>query len=75
MREEMEALSREIASAVSSLSTLKSNLRLRKIKRDIEAAQAEIDGLDLEEASKARQQFDEKYARAKEAEELASRKV
>lgn len=75
MREEVETLGQEVSSANSTLSTLKDNIRLRKLKKDIAVTEAEMAALDLEEASKARQQFDEKYTRAKAAEEDTTRKV
>ncbi|KAG8832048.1 DNA repair protein rad50 [Serendipita sp. 399] len=73
MRKDIAALADELASSSTTLSTLKDNLRLRKIRRDIAAANEEMSSLNLEEASNARQRFDEKYGRAKEAEEEAKR--
>lgn len=73
MRVEVETLGTEVSSASTTLSNLKDNIRLRKISHDIAAVDTELGGLDLEEASRARQQFDEKYPRAKASEEEATR--
>jgi DNA repair protein RAD50 len=75
MRVEVENLGAEVSSASTTLSNLKDNIRLRKISHDIAATDAELAGLNLEEASRARQQFDEKYPKAKASEEEATRQV
>jgi DNA repair protein RAD50 len=75
MRIEVDNLGAEVSSASTTLSNLKDNIRLRKINHDIAATDAELAGLNLEEASRARQQFDEKYPRAKASEEEATRMV
>lgn len=75
MRSEMDTLGQEVSSANTTLSTLKDNIRLRKLNRDIHTVEVEMGRLDLEEASRARQQFDEKYGPAKAAEEEATRQV
>lgn len=74
-RAEEEALTHEVSSANTTLSNLKDNIRLRKINREIQAVETEKAGLDLEEASRARQEFDEKYLPKKAAEEEANRQV
>lgn len=40
---------------------MRENLRIRRLRQDIAATQAEIDSIDLEEAAKAKRIFDEKY--------------
>lgn len=75
MRAEVETLGTEVSSASTTLSNLKDNIRLRKISNDIAATAAELEGLNLDEASRAREQFDEKYPRAKASEEEATRQV
>jgi len=75
MRVEVENLTAEVASANTILSNLRDNIRLRKINNEITAIDAEMAGLNLDEASRARKQFDEKYPRAKASEEEATRQV
>lgn len=75
LRGDEDALTQEVSSANTTLSTLKDNIRLRKINRDIQAVETEKAGLDLEEASRARQQFDERYGPAKAQEEEANRQA
>lgn len=43
------------------MSNLRENLRIRRLRQDIAATQAEIDAIDLEEAAKAKRIFEEKY--------------
>ncbi|PCH40037.1 hypothetical protein WOLCODRAFT_162047 [Wolfiporia cocos MD-104 SS10] len=64
----IEALDKEINESNSSLINLRENLRLRKLKQDIAATEAEIDALDLEEAARAKRIFDEKYNAEKQKE-------
>jgi chromosome segregation ATPase len=75
MREEAEKLAQEVSSANSTLSTLNNNLLARKYKREMVEVDQEIAALDLEQASQAHQQFNEKYIKAKAAEEEATRQV
>jgi DNA repair protein RAD50 len=75
LRADEDALAQEVSSANTTLSNLKDNIRLRKINRDIQEVETEKAGLDLEEASRARQQFDERYGPAKAQEEEANRQV
>jgi len=43
------------------MANLRENIRIRKLIRDIEATQGEIDSHDMEEAAKARRNFDHQY--------------
>ncbi|TFY65667.1 hypothetical protein EVG20_g5422, partial [Dentipellis fragilis] len=45
----------------ATLSNLRDNVRVQKLLRDIAAAQASIDSYDMEEAARAKRNFDEKY--------------
>ncbi|CCA77996.1 probable RAD50-DNA repair protein [Serendipita indica DSM 11827] len=73
LRAEVGRLTKEVASSSLTASTLKDNLRARALAREIAQIDARTAALDLEEASRARQQFDEKYNRAKAAEDDAYR--
>ncbi|KAF7987104.1 hypothetical protein HWV62_291 [Athelia sp. TMB] len=61
VREGIAKLDKEINESGASVSNLRENLRLRKLVRDITATQEEIDSYDMEEAAKAKRNFEEQY--------------
>lgn len=68
LRKSKSAIEKEIHESDSFLSNLRENERIRKLRRDIKANEEKIAAFDIEEAAKARRQFDEKYAAEKKRE-------
>jgi DNA repair protein RAD50 len=52
---------KEINEGGATLSNIRDNLRLRRLKRDITAIQAEIDGYDMEETARTRRNFEKVF--------------
>jgi DNA repair protein RAD50 len=65
----------DVSAAGADLANLRDNLRLRKLQREIQEIKDFIKSLKLEEASKAREQFDEKWGKVKAAENAAQARV
>ena len=65
----------DVSAAGADLANLRENLRLRKLQREIQETKDVIKSLKLEEASKAKEQFEEKWGKAKAAENEAQAKV
>lgn len=61
-------IEKEIHESGSRVSNLRDNLRVRKLEKQIIETQANIDSYDMEEAARARRNFDEKYTLAKKEE-------
>ncbi|TFY67850.1 hypothetical protein EVJ58_g1346 [Rhodofomes roseus] len=61
VRNSIRLIDKEISESAASMSNLRENLRIRRLRLDIAATQAEIDSIDLEEAAKAKRIFEEKY--------------
>ncbi|EPT05284.1 hypothetical protein FOMPIDRAFT_148443 [Fomitopsis schrenkii] len=61
VRDNIRLIDKEIGESSASMSNLRENLRIRRLRQDIAATQAEIDAIDLEEAAKAKRIFEEKY--------------
>lgn len=61
VRKDIAKLDKEINESGASVSSLRENLRLRKLVRDIAATQEEIASYDMEEAAKAKRNFEEQY--------------
>jgi len=57
------------------MTNLRENIRVRKVAKEIDATQAEIDAMDMEQAAKARRQFDQKYNAEKQRETEMQSKV
>jgi len=57
------------------MTNLRENIRVRKLAKEIDATQAEIDAMDMEQAAKARRQFDLKYNLEKQRETEMQSKV
>ncbi|KAJ7095861.1 hypothetical protein B0H15DRAFT_827394 [Mycena belliarum] len=67
-RQVIKAIEKEINESGSSLATLRENIRLRKLAKEIRRIQAEIDAEDLEGAAKAKRNFEEKFGPSKDKE-------
>ena len=65
----------DVSAAGADLANLRENLRLRKLQREIQETKDFIKSLKLEEASKAKEEFDEKWGKAKAAENEAQGRV
>ena len=65
----------DVNAAGADLANLRENLRLRKLQREIQETKDVIKSLKLEEASKAKEQFEEKWGKAKAAENEAQARV
>ena len=65
----------DVSAAGADLANLRENLRLRKLQREIQETKDVINSLKLEEASKAKEQFEEKWGKAKAAENEAQARV
>lgn len=61
-------IEKEINESGASMSNLRENIRIRKLGKEIIDMQTEIDSYDMEEAAKARRNFQEKYGAAKDQE-------
>ena len=57
------------------MTNLRENIRVRKLSKEIDTTQAEIDAMDMEQAAKARRQFDQKYNMEKQRETEMQSKV
>lgn len=64
----ISGIDKEINAGDAFMANLRENLRVRKLRNDIEATQAKIDSYDMEEAAKAKRIFTEKYQKEKERE-------
>ncbi len=67
-REQISSLEREIGGADAKRANYQENIRVRQLASQIAEAQQKISAFDLEEASRARRNFDEKYSGEKEKE-------
>lgn len=75
VRETVARIDREINEGGSLVSRLRDNLRMRRLVKDIEATQAEIDACDMEGAAKAKRTFEDKYQTEKQRETEMQSKV
>ena len=67
-RNTIGGIDKEVNESNASMTNLRENIRVRKLAKEIDATQAEIDAMDMEEAAKARRQFDQKYNLEKQRE-------
>jgi DNA repair protein RAD50 len=67
-REVVKAIDKEINASGASLANYRENVRVRKLVKEITDTQTEIDSHDMEEAGRARRNFEAKYGPAKEKE-------
>jgi DNA repair protein RAD50 len=75
VRATIAEIDKEINESGASLADLRENIRIRKLARDIEATVAQINSYDMEEAAKARRNFEAKYTSEKEKETQMQSKV
>ena len=68
VRDTIAVIDKEVNESNASMTNLRENIRVRKITKEIDITQAEIDAMDMERAAKARRQFDQKYALEKQRE-------
>ncbi|PSR71740.1 hypothetical protein PHLCEN_2v12388 [Hermanssonia centrifuga] len=68
LRAVMNAIDKEINQSGASVANLRENIRVRRLIKDIAATQAKIDTFDMEEAAKAKRNFQEKYPIEKQRE-------
>lgn len=68
IRKTVAKLDKEINEGGAALANLRENRRLRKLQSSIQATQKEIDSCDIEGASKAKRNFEEKYQPEKDRE-------
>lgn len=75
VRETVAKIDREINESGSLISRLRDNIRMRRVVKDIEATQAEIDSYDMEGAAKAKRTFEDRYQVEKQRETEMQSKV
>jgi DNA repair protein RAD50 len=68
-------IDKEVNESNASMTNLRENIRVRKMSKEIDDTQAEIDGMDMEGAAKSRRQFDLKYNLEKQKETEMQSKV
>ena len=68
LREEARAIEKEIHASGAIQANLRENARFRKLQREVVEIEQKIAGLDLEEAGRAKRQFEAKWADAQERE-------
>lgn len=74
-RSTIGVIDKEVNESNASMTNLRENIRVRKLVKEIAATQTEIDAMDMEEAAKARRQFDLKYNLEKQRETEMQSKV
>lgn len=74
-RDTIGVIDKEVNESNASMTNLRENIRVRKLAKEIGVTQAEIDAMDMEEAAKARRQFDLKYNLEKQRETEMQSKV
>ncbi|KAG6854661.1 hypothetical protein C0991_003309 [Blastosporella zonata] len=67
-RASIAAIDKEINASGASVANYRDNIRVRKLAKEIIETQAEMDSYDMDEAAKAKRNFEEKYPKAKEKE-------
>ncbi|KAF8645183.1 hypothetical protein AX16_008010 [Volvariella volvacea WC 439] len=73
-REAIGTINKEISSSANSLSTLRENIRIRRVMKDIADIEGEIAQYDMEEAAKARRNFESQYGALQERERALNSK-
>jgi hypothetical protein len=69
VRNTMAKIDKEISDSGSTIANLRENIRVRKIEKDIQRTREEIATYDMEEAAKAKRNFDSKWDVAKKTED------
>ena len=67
-RDTIAGIDKEINASGASVANYRENVRVRKLAKEIKDTQAEIGSYDMEEAARARRNFQDKYGPAKEKE-------
>ena len=68
-------IDKEVNESNAAITNLRENIRVRKLGKEVEATQAEIDAMDMEEAAEAKRKFDIKYNLEKQRETRIQSKV
>ena len=74
-RDTIAVIDKEVNESNASMTNLRENIRVRKLTKEIDVTQAEIDAMDMEQAANARRQFDQKYNLEKQRETEMQSKV
>ncbi len=69
VRNTMSKIDKEISDSGSTIANLRENIRVRKIEKEIQRTREEIATYDMEEAAKAKRNFDSKWDVAKKTED------
>lgn len=69
------SIEKELNEAGTRLLHLRENKRIRRLKAEIAEAQKNIDDIDMDEAARAKRNFEEKYGIEKKKEEDVAHKV
>ena len=75
IRDVIAQIEKEINESGSSTANLRENLRMRRMKKDIVSLQAEIESHDVEEAGRAKRNFEDRYKVEKQRETDLQAKV
>ena len=72
LRKVIADVEREINEGGAVLANLRDNMRVRKLRAEITSIEAELNSMDLDEAAKAKRNFEQKYpAEQKKEQDLA----
>lgn len=71
----ISSIDKEINQSGATISNLRDNIIVQKLNIDIAKIQSEIDSYDMEEAAKARRNYNDKYEPAKKREDKLSEVV
>lgn len=74
-RTSIKQIEREISESGASNTNLRENIRVRKLKKDILEIQAQIDQFDVEEAARARRNFNAQWEKRNEEQSQLNTKV
>ena len=74
-REVISSIDKEINQSGATISNLRDNIIVQKLNADIARIQSQIDSYDMEEAAKARRNYEDKYEPAKRREDKLSEVV
>jgi DNA repair protein RAD50 len=75
VRRDIAAIDKEINESGATMSNLRDNIIVRKLKEKVEAIDKEIASYDMEEAAKARRNYEDKYQPAKAKEQKCNEVV
>ena len=74
-RERIAKIEKEINESGSTLSNLRDNIRLRRIAKQIQETQTEMDSYDIDEAARAKRNFSDQWKAKQDVEERLQQKV